>query len=101
MILGLSGRAGELPSCAPTEPDVLAITPSLIVMCDENHLSGYEVGDIVYWASRHNFVIMYDQNGERISNLQKVGRIHSGTEIFKHIGNISVRFELNDDRVRQ
>ena len=43
--------------------------------------SGYEVGDIVYWTPRHSFVIMYAQNGEIISNLQKVGRIDSGVEI--------------------
>jgi len=42
---------------------------------NETTTSGYDVGDIVYWASRRSFVIMYAQNGERISDLQKVGRI--------------------------
>jgi len=74
-------------------PDALPAT--------ETQTSGYEVGDIVYWAPRHSFVIMYGQNGERISNLQKVGRIHSGVGIFKHTGNVSVRFELDDDRITQ
>lgn len=61
---------------------------------NETRTSGYEVGDIVYWAPRHSFVIMYEQNGERISNLQKVGRIDSGVEIFKRTGDINVTFEL-------
>jgi hypothetical protein len=61
---------------------------------NEARTSGYEVGDIVYWTPRHSFVIMYEQNGERISNLQKVGRIESGVEFFKRSGNIDVTFEL-------
>ncbi|MCC6211553.1 MAG: hypothetical protein IT513_10970 [Burkholderiales bacterium] len=61
---------------------------------NETRTSGYEVGDIVYWAPRHSFVIMYEQNGERISNLQKIGRIDSGVEIFKRTGDIDVTFEL-------
>ncbi|ORM71154.1 cyclophilin-like fold protein [Pantoea rwandensis] len=60
----------------------------------ETQTSAYEVGDIVYWAPRHSFVIMYEQNGERISNLQKIGRIHSGVDVFRQTGNTSVKFEL-------
>ncbi|WP_174866507.1 cyclophilin-like fold protein [Pectobacterium polaris] len=61
---------------------------------NETQTSGYEVGDIVYWPPRHSFVIMYEQNGERISNLQKVGHIHSGVGIFRHTGNTDVTFEI-------
>lgn len=61
---------------------------------NETQTSGYEVGDIVYWTPRHSFVIMYEQNGERIGNLQPVGRIDSGVEIFKRTGDIDVTFEL-------
>lgn len=64
---------------------------------DEKRTSGYEVGEIVYWAPRHSFVIMYAQNGERISELQKVGRIDSGTEALAKIGGTSVTFELLTD----
>lgn len=64
---------------------------------NETQTSGYEVGDIVYWVPRHSFVIMYEQNGERISNLQKIGRIDSGVEVFKRTGDIDVRFELMKD----
>jgi hypothetical protein len=61
---------------------------------NETTTSGYEVGDIVYWAPRHSFVIMYAQNGERISNLQKVGRIDSGVEVFARTGDTNITFEL-------
>jgi len=64
---------------------------------NEPSTSGYEVGDIVYWTPRHSFVIMYEQNGEIISNLQKVGRIDSGVEVFKRSGNITVTFEPIDN----
>ncbi len=64
---------------------------------NETTTSGYEVGDIVYWTPRHSFVIMYAQNGEIISNLQKVGRIDSGVEALERMGNIDVKFELVDD----
>lgn len=63
---------------------------------NEAGTSGYDVGDIVYWTPRHSFVIMYEQNGERISSLQKIGRIDSGVEVFKRTGNIDVTFELMD-----
>lgn len=56
--------------------------------------SGYEVGDIVYWTPRHSFVLMYAQNGERISNLQRVGRIDSGAESLAGVGDATVTFEL-------
>ena len=63
---------------------------------NEAGTNGYEVGDIVYWTPRHSFVIMYEQNGERIGNLQKIGRIDSGVEVFKRTGNVDVTFELTD-----
>ena len=61
---------------------------------NEARTSGYEVGDIVYWTPRHSFVIMYAQNGERISDLQKIGRIDSGVEVFKRTDTLDVTFEL-------
>lgn len=63
---------------------------------NEERTSGYEVGDISYWTPRHSFVIFYKQNGEVIGNLQKIGRIDSGVEIFSQTGNANVRFELLD-----
>lgn len=63
---------------------------------NEAGTGGYEVGDIVYWTPRHSFVIMYEQNGERISSLQKIGRIDSGVEVFKRTEKIDVTFELMD-----
>lgn len=61
---------------------------------NETVTSGYEIGDIVYWAPRHSFVIMYAQNGEIIGNLQKVGRIDAGVEAFGRTGSIDVTFEM-------
>lgn len=59
---------------------------------EEARTSGYEVGDIAYWTPGHSLVIFYKQNGEIIGNLQKIGRIDSGVEIFEHTGDIDVTF---------
>lgn len=67
---------------------------------NEAGTSGYEVGDIAYWTPRHSFVIFYKQNSEIISNLQKVGRIDSGVEIFSRTGDVDVTFELLDGQRR-
>lgn len=61
---------------------------------NEAQTSGYEVGDISYWTPRHSFVIFYKQNGEVISNLQKIGRFDSGVEMFEKTGDVDVKFEL-------
>lgn len=61
---------------------------------NEPQTSGYEVGEIWYWTPRHSFVIFYEQNGEVISNLQKIGRIDSGVDLFKSTGNLDVTFEV-------
>lgn len=61
---------------------------------EEAGRSGYEVGDIGYWTPRHSLVIFYKQNGEVISNLQKIGRIDSGVELFSRTGDMDVTFEL-------
>lgn len=63
---------------------------------NEAQTSGYEVGDISYWTPRHSFIILYKQNGEVISNLQKIGHIDAGVEIFEKTGNVNIRFELLD-----
>lgn len=59
---------------------------------DDVQYTGYEVGEIVYWPPRHSFVIMYAQNGEQFE-MQKVGRIDSGVEIFSETGDVDVTFE--------
>lgn len=63
---------------------------------NETQTSGYEVGDLSYWTPGRSFVIFYRQNGEVISNLQKIGRIDSGVEIFEKTGATDVKFELID-----
>lgn len=67
-----------------------------VLPTDETETSGYEVGDIAYWTPRHSFVIFYEQNNEVISNLQKIGRITSGVEIFKKTGDTEVTFDYLD-----
>lgn len=56
---------------------------------------GYEVGEIVYYPPMHSFVIMYAQNGERFQ-MQSIGRIGSGVEIFDGIGDVEVKFEKTE-----
>ena len=60
----------------------------------EAQQSGYEVGDLSYWAPGHSLVIFYEQNGEVISNLQKIGRFDSSLDFFRPIEAIDVKFEL-------
>lgn len=60
---------------------------------DNASTQGYEVGEIVYYPPMHSFVILYAQNGERFQ-MQKLGHVDSGVELFDGIGNVDVRFEL-------
>lgn len=54
---------------------------------------GYEVGEIVYWPPRHSLVIMYAQNGEHF-DMQELGKIDSGVELFESTGDTDVTFSL-------
>lgn len=63
---------------------------------DAASTQSYEVGEIVYYPPRHSVVILYAQNGERFQ-MQKMGRIDSGVEIFDGIGDVDVTFELASD----
>ena len=60
----------------------------------EAQRSGYEVGDIAYWVPGHSLVIFYRQNGEIIDDLQRVGHIASGVDVFSGTGDARVTFEL-------
>ncbi|MDO4163000.1 MAG: cyclophilin-like fold protein [Bacteroides sp.] len=53
---------------------------------------GYSVGEIIYYPPMHSFVIMYEQNGENFQ-MQHIGQIDSGVEIFSGIGDVDVLFE--------
>ncbi|MDO4301861.1 MAG: cyclophilin-like fold protein [Clostridia bacterium] len=64
---------------------------------DDVYDSSYEVGEIVYWPPGHSFVIMYAQNGE-VFEMQKLGYVNGGVEIFANTGDIDVRIELADSR---
>ncbi|MCG0630153.1 cyclophilin-like fold protein [Lactiplantibacillus plantarum] len=61
---------------------------------NEAHTTGYAVGDIAYWTPRHSLVIFYEQTGEVISNLQKIGHINAGDlKQFRSSRNIKMQFE--------
>jgi hypothetical protein len=62
---------------------------------DNVRTTGYEVGEIIYWPPQHSLVIMYAQNGERF-DMQKIGRVDSGVEVFRKTGDENVTFELMD-----
>ncbi|MCD8089410.1 MAG: hypothetical protein LUD81_02095 [Clostridiales bacterium] len=64
---------------------------------DDVQDSSYEVGEIVYWPPGHSFVIMYTQNGE-VFEMQKLGYVDSGVEIFETTGDIEVKIELADSK---
>ncbi|KRN28071.1 hypothetical protein IV38_GL001521 [Lactobacillus selangorensis] len=60
---------------------------------DQLSTSGYQVGDIAYWAPRHSFVIFYKQTGEVISDLQKIGHIDSDLAFLNHAGDLQFQFK--------
>jgi len=55
----------------------------------------YEVGDIIYWAPRGSFVILYKQNGEEFERVQ-VGHIDDDVKFFENVGDVEIKFELVD-----
>lgn len=55
--------------------------------------SGYQVGDIAYWAPRHSFVIFYKQTGEVISSLQLIGHIEGNLDFMVGAGVLDATFE--------
>lgn len=62
---------------------------------DNLQSNSYEIGEIAYWAPRHSFVILYEQNGERFER-QTLGKFDSSVDIFKTTGDANVTFELAD-----
>lgn len=62
---------------------------------DNVHTRGYEIGEIVYYPPMHSFVIMYRQNGEHFQ-MQTIGRVDSGVNIFNGIGSVDVHFEMSE-----
>ena len=64
---------------------------------EEARYGSFDVGKILYWTPWHSFVIVYDESGEEIDNLQYVGDIRSGVQIFKETGDCEVTFEWMED----
>lgn len=65
---------------------------------NEARVTGFEVGDIIYWRSHRSFVILYHQDGARFE-MQKAGYINADSavieELFGH-GDVNVTYELID-----
>lgn len=53
----------------------------------------YEVGDIIYWAPRGSFVILYKQNGKQFERVQ-LGHIDDYVKFFENVGDVEIKFEL-------
>lgn len=55
----------------------------------------HKKGEIFYWPPRHSFVIRYVSTNEKL-DIQHIGQIESGVEIFDGIGNVDVKFEIDE-----
>ena len=53
----------------------------------------HKKGEIFYWPPRHSFVIRYVATSERL-DIQHIGQVESGVEIFDGIGDVNVKFEV-------
>ena len=66
------------------------------IPAEEAQHGSFDVGKILYWTPWHSFVIVYAESGEAIDDLQYVGTIEEGVEIFAGTGDIDVTFELTE-----
>ncbi len=66
--------------------------PDALPANEINH-RGYDVGEIIYWAPRHSFVIMYAQNGEEF-DMQGIGQISGDVSRMGTGRTVNVRFSL-------
>jgi len=60
---------------------------------DDAKVTGYEIGEIIYYPPMHSFVIMYEQNGEHF-NMQKIGKIDEDVSYLENVDNIIFKFEI-------
>ena len=63
------------------------------IPAEEAQYGSFDVGKILYWTPWHSFVIVYAESGEEIDDLQYVGMIGEGVEVFAGTGDIDVTFE--------
>ena len=64
------------------------------IPAEEAQYGSFDVGKILYWTPWHSFVIVYAESGEVIDDLQYVGMVEEGVEIFAGTGDADVTFEL-------
>ena len=67
------------------------------IPADEAQYGSFDVGKILYWTPWHSFVIVYAESGEEIDDLQYIGEIAEGIEVFRTTGDANVTFELIED----
>lgn len=67
------------------------------IPAEEARYGSFDVGKILYWTPWHSFVIVYAESDETIDDLQYVGKIDSGWEIFNTTGDADVTFEVIDE----
>ena len=67
------------------------------IPAEEAQYGSFDVGKILYWTPWHSFVIVYAESGEEIDDLQYVGEIEEGVEVFARTGDVDVTFELLDE----
>ena len=66
------------------------------IPAEEAQYGSFDVGKLLYWTPWHSFVIVYAESGEEIDDLQYVGMIDEGVEVFSSTGDADVTFELLD-----
>ena len=68
------------------------------IPAEEARYGSFDVGKILYWTPWHSFVIVYAESGEEIDNLQYVGEVESGVELFAATGDCYVTLELAEGK---
>lgn len=63
------------------------------IPAEQAQYGSFDVGKILYWTPWHSFVIVYAESGEEIDDLQYVGEIEEGVEVFAGTGDVDVTFE--------
>jgi hypothetical protein len=63
------------------------------IPAEEAQYGSFDVGKILYWTPWRSFVIVYAESGEEIDDLQYVGMIEEGVDVFADTGDIDVTFE--------
>ena len=67
------------------------------IPANEATYGSFDVGKILYWTPWHSFVIVYAESGESIDDLQFIGTVDEGVELFSTTGDVNVTFEMMEE----